>query len=66
MLTHSRMDRRLAELAERPDARFVLGVERALAKDPEVAARLEAEPRVFLFNAFVSPRALNKALKDVE
>lgn len=62
----SMLDRRLAELAERPDARFVLGVERALAKDPEVAARLEAEPRVFLFNAFVSPRALNKALKEVE
>lgn len=58
------LERRLAELGERPDPRFVLGVERALAKDPAVAARLEAEPRVFLFNAFVSPRALKKALDE--
>ena len=59
----SMLERRLGELAERPDPRFLLGVDRALAKDPGLAARLEAEPRVFLFNAFVSPRALKRALE---
>jgi predicted nuclease of restriction endonuclease-like RecB superfamily len=56
------LERRLAELSARPDPHLLLGVDRALAKDPEVARRLEGEAQVFLFNAFPGARVLLAAL----
>lgn len=58
----SMLDRRLAELAERPDPNLLLGVDRALAKKPEDKARLEAEPQVFLFSVFPTKNVLGRAL----
>jgi hypothetical protein len=52
------LERRLEELEASPDPSFRLGVDRALAKDPEVAARIEAHPQAFLFRGFPSARAL--------
>lgn len=62
---HSMLERRLAELVERPDTGLLLGVERSLAKKPEVKTRLEALPQVFLFSVFPTPRILEKALKPL-
>lgn len=59
----SMLDRRLEELRERPDPDLLLGVDRSLAKKPEAKARLEAEPQVFLFNAFPTQKVLMRALK---
>ena len=57
------LGRRLEELQVRPDPQLVLGVDRALVRAPELKARLEARPDVFLFNAYPSARALRRALE---
>lgn len=59
------LDRRILELQHRPDPHFLLGVERSLAKKPEVKAQLEALPQVFLFSSFPTTRVLQKALKPL-
>lgn len=55
------LGRRLDELEAQPDETFYVGVDRALLKDEALAARIEADPRCFLFRGFPSSRAI-KAL----
>lgn len=54
--------RRLEELRSRPDAGLLLGVDRALAKDTQERARLEAHPQVVLFHGFPSAKRLRARL----
>jgi predicted nuclease of restriction endonuclease-like RecB superfamily len=54
--------RRLEELRSRPDAELLLGVDRALAKDTQERARLEAHPQVVLFHGFPSAKRLRARL----
>ncbi len=51
---------RLEELIEQPDPELFLGVDRALARDPELLAQLEAHPQVFLFRGFPTVRTLRR------
>lgn len=60
------LERRLRELEERPDPGLLLGVDRSLYRDAALAARLEAAPAVFQFNAFPSERVLKKVLARLE
>lgn len=57
------LEQRLRGLKERPDPELLLGVDRALAKDPAVKARLEDEAQVFLFNSFPGERVLKDAVR---
>ncbi len=54
--------RRLEELRSRPDAGLLLGVDRALAREPETRATLEAHPQVVLFHGFPSAKRLRARL----
>ncbi|WP_257448366.1 DUF790 family protein [Archangium lipolyticum] len=54
--------RRLEELRSRPDAGLLLGVDRALAKDTQERAALEAHPQVVLFHGFPSAKRLRARL----
>jgi hypothetical protein len=54
--------RRLEELRSRPDAGLLLGVDRALAKDTQARAELEAHPQVVLFHGFPSAKKLRARL----
>ncbi len=54
--------RRLEELRSRPDAGLLLGVDRALAKDTQARAQLEAHPQVVLFHGFPSAKRLRARL----
>jgi predicted nuclease of restriction endonuclease-like RecB superfamily len=54
--------RRLEELRSRPDAGLLLGVDRALAKDTQGRAQLEAHPQVVLFHGFPSAKRLRARL----
>lgn len=54
--------RRLDELAARPDPGLALGVDLALVKEDDLAARLEGHPQVFTFNKFPSRRRLQPLL----
>ncbi|QRK09276.1 DUF790 family protein [Archangium violaceum] len=56
------LTRRLEELRSRPDAGLLLGVDRALAKDTQERARLEAHPQVVLFHGFPSAKKLRARL----
>ncbi len=56
------LTRRLTELAARPDPGLWLGVDRAVAKEPELRAQLEARADVLLFNGFPSARTLKAKL----
>lgn len=55
--------RRLDELQSRPDPELVLGVEKGLTTDSEVAARVQ-HPQVFVFNTFPTVRALMKVVEN--
>lgn len=54
--------RRMEELRSRPDAGLLLGVDRALVKDTQERARLEAHPQVVLFHGFPSAKRLRARL----
>jgi hypothetical protein len=56
------LSRRMEELRSRPDAGLLLGVDRALAKDAQERARLEAHPQVVLFHGFPSAKRLRARL----
>ena len=59
------LDRRLNELQTRPDPELVLGVDLALVKDDELAARVNDHPQVFTFNKFPARRRLQPILDRV-
>ena len=54
--------RRLEELRSRPDEGLLLGVDRALTKDAQARAELEAHPQVVLFHGFPSAKRLRARL----
>ncbi|WP_375767746.1 DUF790 family protein [Archangium gephyra] len=56
------LSRRMEELRSRPDAGLLLGVDRALAKDAQARALLEAHPQVVLFHGFPSAKRLRARL----
>ncbi|WPB78959.1 DUF790 family protein [Archangium violaceum] len=56
------LSRRMEELRSRPDAGLLLGVDRALAKDAQERALLEAHPQVVLFHGFPSAKRLRARL----
>lgn len=58
------LGRRLAQLAEVPEADYRIGVDRVLLKDPELAGRIEAHPQAFSFRDFPTQRALRALVRD--
>ncbi|MCI0570112.1 MAG: DUF790 family protein [Myxococcaceae bacterium] len=54
--------RRREELRTRADPGLLLGVDRSLARTPELRAVLEADPQVVLFNTYPSVRKLRETL----
>lgn len=56
------LTRRLEALDQRPDPGLILGVERALVKNPNMKARLEGRGDVFLFNEYPTARKLRTLL----
>jgi uncharacterized protein len=54
--------RRLEELRARPDPDLLLGVERALVKDPAERALLETHPQVLLFRGYPSAKRVREWL----
>jgi uncharacterized protein len=63
---HHALLRRLASLRARPDPGLYLGVDRPLAKRPELAEALEGCEQVMPFNTFPSERKIREILRRFE
>lgn len=57
------LEQRIQGLGDRPDPELLLGVDRAVCRDPQAQARLQALPFVFLFSTFPGERVLKEAVK---